>query len=201
MHSLQHVNTINLVSLLYSPLWWRKRRMEWSTQWWSNSSMEASIVRWWVMCDWLEMSDWKGCNINNNFLCRFRSAYFPSCLPPVSFSLPVCKSRDRREAGSPPPPLLFYGRLLLHHHFPLHLSILHLHEESARHPVWQVGMSAWVYAVQNLRLNLEGTRRTKKWMEIVERLCSLCSANWRNKVNSSSGNFECLYKISLQFIQ
>lgn len=34
--------------------------MEWSTQWWSNSSMVPPIVWRWVMCDWLEASGWKG---------------------------------------------------------------------------------------------------------------------------------------------
>lgn len=49
-------------------------------------------------------------------------------------SLPVRESRDRGEAGSPSPPLICHGGLLLYQHFPVHLSVLHLHKESAGYP-------------------------------------------------------------------
>lgn len=52
----------------------------------------------------------------------------------VGVPLPVREGGDGGEAGAPLAPLVLYGRFLLCHHLPVHLPLLHLHQESAGHP-------------------------------------------------------------------
>lgn len=63
----------------------------------------------------------------------------PSLPPVIGVPLPVCEGRNRGEASAPPVPFFLHGRLLLCDHLPFHLPLLHLHQESAGHPHWQVG--------------------------------------------------------------
>lgn len=64
--------------------------------------------------------------------------FFTRLFPVHSIPISARQSRDRGKAGPPSPSFHLHGRLLFHLHLPLHLSLLHLHTESAGHPDWQV---------------------------------------------------------------
>lgn len=78
----------------------------------------------------------------------FYTDVFIPFFPVQSVSIPAGQSRDRRETCPPSSSLLLYGRLLLHLYLPLHLSLLHLHTESAGHLDWQVDQ--WIINRSNL---------------------------------------------------
>lgn len=69
---------------------------------------------------------------------KFCPEVFTPLFPGHSVPFSARQSRDRGKAGPPSPSFLLHGWLLLHLHLLLHLSHLHLHPESAGHPVWQV---------------------------------------------------------------